>query len=113
MTRVDVDWYGDEVGALVDAAISRGVRRGLDMIAETSQDYVLVHTGELKRSQGTSQDGNRGTVYYTDSKAVGAHENLRDAPRTPGTRAKFLEIAQAERHDDVVDAIGDEIRKVL
>lgn len=116
MARVDVDWYGDETNALVDAAVARGLGKGLDMVAETSQDYVLVQTGELKRSQGTSQDGNEGTVYYTDSKAVGAHENLTVTPhrnRNPQARAKFLELAMAERDGDVKDAIADEIRKVL
>lgn len=116
MARVDVNWHGDEAVVRVDAAIARGVGKGLDMIAETSQDYVLVQTGELKRSQGTSQDGNSGTVYYTDSKAVGAHENLTVTPhrnRNPQARAKFLELAMAERDGDVKDVIGDEVRRVL
>lgn len=116
MARVDVDWHGDEVNALVDAAIARGLGKGLAAVADTSNDYVLVQTGELKRSQGTSQDGNSGTVYYTDSKAVGAHENLTDTPsrrRNPQARAKFLEIALAERADDFKEAVRDEVRKVL
>lgn len=113
MARVDIEWHGERAEAAADAAVARGIARGLDMIAETSQDYVLVQTAELKRSKGTSQDGDSGSVYYTDSKAVGAHENLKDRPRTPGTRAKFLEIALAERGDDAVDAIRDEVRKAL
>lgn len=112
MARVDVDWYGDEAVALVDAAIARGINKGLDMIAETSQRWVLVQTGELKLSQNQSQDANSGTVYYTDSKAVGAHENLTVTPHG-GKRAKYLELALAERGDDAVDAIGDEIRRAL
>lgn len=116
MARVDVEWYGERAEAAVEAAIRRGVGKGLDMIAETSQDGVLEQTGELKRSQGTSQDGDSGTVFYTDSKAVGAHENLTVTPnrrRNPGARAKFLELALAERADEVVDAIGDEVRRAL
>ena len=112
MARVDIEWHGERAEAAVDAAVARGIARGLRMIAETSQDYVLVQTGELKRSQGTSQDGDSGSVYYTDSKAVGAHENLTVTPRN-NKRAKFLEIALAERGDDAVDAIRDEVRKVL
>lgn len=113
MARVTVEWHGDHADTAVDAGIERGVARGLEMIAETSQDRVLVHMSELKRSQKTSHDGDAGTVYYTDSKAVGAHENLTITPRTPGTSPKFLEQALAERGDEAVDAIGDEIRKQL
>ena len=112
MARVDVDWYGERAEAAVDAAVARGIPKGLDLIAETSQDYVLVQTGELKRSQGTSSDGDSGTVFYTDSKAVGAHENLTVTPRN-GKRAKFLEIALAERGDEAIDAIADEVRRAL
>lgn len=113
---VHVEWHGERVEAAVDARISAGVRRGLDAIAETSQDYVLVRTGELKRSQGTDVDGDSGSVYYTDSKAVGAHENLTVTPhryRNPNARAKFLELALVERKDDALREIADAIRDVL
>ncbi|MGY1773505.1 hypothetical protein [Blastococcus sp. SYSU D00813] len=112
MAHVEMNWHGEQAEAAVDAGIARGLRRGLDMIAERSQDYVLVHTGELKASQGTSVGGDTGSVYYTDSKAVGAHENLTVTPRA-GKRAKFLELALAERGDEALDAIGDEVRKAL
>jgi hypothetical protein len=112
MARVVVEWHGELAVEAADAAIARGVSRGLDMIAETSQDRVLVDTGELKNSQNQSQDGNSGTVYYTDSKAVGAHENLTVTPRR-GKRAKFLESALNDRRDDVGRAIGEELRKAL
>lgn len=116
MARVDVDWHGDEADALVSAAIVRGVGKGLDAIADTAQERVLEHTGELKRSQRTSQDGDSGAVYYTDSKAVGAHENLAVTPRknrNPGAQAKFLESALNDRRDDALRAIADELRDVL
>lgn len=112
MARVDVDWHGDEIDPLIEAAIGRGITKGLNAISETSQDRVLVQTGELKASHFTSASGMTGSVGYTDSKAVGAHENLTVTPRR-GKQAKFLESALHERGDDAVRAIADEIRDVL
>lgn len=111
-----VEWYGERAEAAASAGIRRGIGGALDSIAATSQDYVLVQTGELKRSQGTSVDGESGTVYYTDSKAVGAHENLTDTPhrwRNPQARAKFLELAVHERKDDALREIADGLREAL
>lgn len=108
----DLVWHGDRVLAIIEAAAARGVSEGIDMIAETSQDRVLIQTGELKRSQGTSKDGLQGSVYYTDSKAVGAHENLTVTPKR-GKRAKFLESAGTDRGPDAYQAIAEEIRRVL
>lgn len=107
-----LEWHGDRVMAALDAAGTRGVSDGIDMIAETSQNRVLVQTGELKRSQGTDKQGLSGSVYYTDSKAVGAHENLTVTPRR-GKQAKFLESAANDRREDIVRAIAEEIRRIL
>jgi len=107
-----LEWHGDRVEALIDEAGARGVSDGIDMIAETSQERVLYMTGELSRSNRTEKRGLEAVTGYTDSKAVGAHENLAVTPRR-GRRAKFLESAANDRRDDVRDAIADHIRKVL
>lgn len=116
MARVDIDWHGERVIAVTDVALERAVTKGLKPIADTADDRVLVQTGELKRSQKTSSAGNVGAVTYTDSKAVGAHENLTDTPhrhRNPNAQAKFLESALNERRGDALRAIADELRDVL
>lgn len=107
-----LDWHGERVLALLEAAAAKGVGDGIDMIAETSQDRVLVQTGELKRSNKTIKQGTQAVTGYTDSKAAAAHENLAVTPRN-GKRAKFLESAAADRREDVVRAIAEHIRKVL
>lgn len=112
MARVDVDWHGDEVIAYTDAALERAVRAGLRPIAETSNDRVPVQSGELKRSRRTVAEGNRGAVTYTDSKAVGAHENL-TARLRGGKQPKFLEGALVERRDDVLREVADSLRDAL
>ena len=111
MSRVEVKWYGDR--GIPDAAISRGVRQSLDDIAEVSQDRVPVQTTELKRSQGTSQDGNSGTVYYTDNKAAVAHENPRKHRYRNGKSEKYLESALNDGADDFVANLARELREVL
>lgn len=110
---VRMEWHGERAEAEIDAAITRGIDAGLEPIAETSQDRVLVEWGDLWRSQRTSVAGNVGAVTYTDSKAVGAHENLAVTPQKPGTRAKFLESALEDRKDDALRAIADKLRDAL
>lgn len=107
-----LEWHGREILQLIEAAGHRGVVKGIKAIAETSQERVLVQTGELKRSQRRQTKGLQGVVGYTDSKAVGAHENLTVTPRN-GKQAKFLESAAHDRGDDVLALIAEEIRKVL
>jgi N-methylhydantoinase B/oxoprolinase/acetone carboxylase alpha subunit len=109
-------WHGTEVRRLIEEAGHRGIVEGVKEIQKTSQDRVLVQTGELKRSSRRKTEGLKGIVYYTDSKAVGAHENLAVNPKTgrnPNAQAKFLESAASDRRDDIVRTIAEEIRKVL
>lgn len=107
-----LEWHGERVLALIEAAAARGIGDGIDMIAETSQDKVPVQTSELKRSQRTDKQGLTGSVYYTDSKAAAAHENL-DVRLRNGKTAKYLEKAAHERADDVLRAVAEQIRRVL
>jgi hypothetical protein len=106
-------WHGEAVLALIEAAGARGVDEGIDIIGDLSQERVLVETGALKRSRRTVRQGLQAAVGYTDSKAVGAHENLTATPKHPGTRPKFLESAATDSRDDVVRAIADQLRKAL
>ncbi|HYF71185.1 MAG TPA: hypothetical protein VD864_00110 [Nocardioides sp.] len=109
-------WHGDAVIRLIEAAGSRGVDEGIDIIGDLSQERVLVQTGDLKRSRRTVRQGLQAAVGYTDSKAVGAHENLAVTPdrkKNPQARPKFLESAANDSHGKVRDAVADNIRKVL
>jgi hypothetical protein len=106
-------WRGDAVNRLIEAAGQRGVDEGIDIIGDLSQERVLVQTGELKRSRKTVRRGLTAAVGYTDSKAVGAHENLAVTPKKPGTRPKFLETAAIDSRGKVLDAIADQLRRAL
>lgn len=108
-----LDWHGDAVLTLIDAAGARGVDAGIDIIGDLSQERVLVDTGKLKRSRRTVRRGLQAAVGYTDSKAAAAHENLAVTPKRPGTRAKFLESAATDSRDDVLRAVADQLRKAL
>jgi hypothetical protein len=109
-------WHGAAVNQLIEAAGQRGVDDAIDLIGDESQERVLVDTGRLKRSRRTRRQGLTAAVGYTDSKAVGAHENLAVTPRrtkNPRAEAKFLENAARVKRDDAVRAIADQLRKVL
>jgi hypothetical protein len=109
-------WHGDAITKLIEAAGQRGVDEGIDIIGDLSQERVLVQTGALKRSRRTVRRGLTAAVGYTDSKAVGAHENLAVTPnrrKNPNARPKFLESAANDSRGKVRDAIADNIRKVL
>jgi hypothetical protein len=111
-----LDWHGDRVLAVIEAAAAQGVSDGIDLIAETAKTRVLVQTGELRRSQRTEKHGLQAVTGFTDSKAVGAHENLAvnvHQNRNPQAQAKFLESAAADRRGDVRDTIADHIRRAL
>lgn len=108
-----VEWYGERAEAAADAGISGGIRRGLDEISDLSQQRVPVLTTELKRSHGTSHDGNSGSVYYTDNKAAVAHENPRKRRYRNGKREKYLESAMNDGADNFLQALAAELREVL
>lgn len=105
-------WNGAEVRRLVEEAGHKGLVQAAKEVAKTAQERVLVQTGELKRSQRRQTKGLEAVIYYTDSKAVGAHENLTVTPRN-GKQAKFLESAANDRREDIVRAIAEELRKIL
>lgn len=107
-----LDWHGDRVLALIEAAAAKGVGDGIDLIADESQERVLVQTGELKRSNKTIKQGLQAVTGYTDSKAAAAHENLTVTPRN-GKQAKFLESAANDRSADVLAAVAEHIKRVL
>jgi hypothetical protein len=109
-------WHGDAVNRLIEAAGSRGVDDAIDVIGDESQNRVLVQTGALKRSRRTTRQGLRAAVGYTDSKAVGAHENMAVRPnrrKNPNAQAKFLESAARDKQADAVEAIAAALRKAL
>lgn len=107
-----LEWHGEECEALILAAAADGLGDALGIVAESSQDKVPVMTGELKRSQFTSQDGLRGVVGYRDSKAAAAHENLHVRLRN-GKQAKFLETAVVENLSRIEAAVSDAVRRAL
>lgn len=107
-----LEWHGDRVLALIEAAAAEGVGDGIDLIADESQNRVPYQTRELMNSQQTRKRGLQAVTGYTDSKAAAAHENLAVNLRH-GRRAKFLESAARDKREDVVRAVAEKIRRVL
>jgi hypothetical protein len=109
-------WYGTEVRKLIRAAGTKGLRDGNNLVRETSQQRVPVRTAELKRSMRHKTEDGQSVIYYTDSKAAVAHEDLTVnywTWRQAQARAKFLESAAHDRGPEVLAAVADAIRKVL
>jgi hypothetical protein len=109
----ELEWHGDEVLAIIRAAAAHGLGDATDQIAQTSQDRVPYQTRELMRSQHVVKDDLHTEIYYTDSKAAAAHENIHGRVYRRGRRAKFLESAADDHREDTVRSVAEEIRRVL
>lgn len=97
--------------AAIKAGETAGLTAVLDEVLDVSQRLVPVDTGELKRSGRVQVSGNEGAVFYTDSKAVGAHEDLRGRNRTG--QAKFLEQPLMDAPTAKAERVAAEIRSRL
>lgn len=94
-------------------AASNGLERAAAHIERVSLTRVPIgDTGELAASSAHRTDGLKATVGYSDSKAVGAHEDL-DDQHDAGRTAKFLENAGNSERRTATDLIADQIRQTL
>ncbi len=97
--------------AAIDAGGRAGLEKVLDRVLAGSQRLVSVDTGELRASGRVQMSGTEGAVFYTDSKAVGAHEDLRGRNKTG--QAKFLEQPLMDAPSAKAETIAAEIRSRL
>lgn len=108
-----LEWHGNEVRRLIEEAGHKGLVEAVAEVAKEARQRTPVMTRDLVRSQRRETKGLTGVIYYTDSKAAAAHENLHERTYRNGKQAKFLESAANDKRDDVVRLIAEHIKGVL
>ena len=102
----------------ISSALRPGLVRALKETAETvaarASGTAPRASGRLADSVVVKVDEQRmiAGIGFTDSKAVGAHEEMH-AHLDAGKRPKFLELALQERKEDLMRAAEREMRKVF
>ena len=106
-------WNGRQVQALINDAGHKGLVEAAKDVAQEARRRTPVMTRDLVKSQRRETKGLTAVIYYTDSKAAAAHENLQGREYRNGKQAKFLESAASDKHEDIVEAVAEAIRKAL
>jgi hypothetical protein len=108
------------INYLEDDAALIAIDAALDPIFATSQYYVPVDTGKLKKSGfkevGTFRGRPRGIVGYAKGGdphyATIVHEDM-EMSHKPPTSAKFLERAFKEEQDEALRRAAESLKKVF
>lgn len=106
------EWNDDDVLALVEEAVARGLQAGADLLLDESNRLAPIETGDLIRSGRAEADEEEAAVGYNTPYAVRQHEDL-SYRHDAGRQAKFLETALNHNADRIIDTIADEIREHL
>ncbi|MDJ0027475.1 hypothetical protein QM583_10260 [Gordonia alkanivorans] len=106
------EWNDDDVLALIEEAVERGLQTGADLLLDESNRLAPIETGDLIRSGNTGVDSEEAAVGYNTPYAIRQHEDL-SYRHDSGREAKFLEKALHRNADRIIDAIADEIREHL
>lgn len=98
MTRIQIDWFGNEAKASVKNGAEIGLWRAAQHVLTEANRTVPWDQGPLMRSGGTDLDrGNlEASVYYDTPYARRQHEEL-GWRHKPGKRAKWLELTLQEQ----------------
>ncbi|NUQ88959.1 MAG: hypothetical protein HOQ43_10905 [Glycomyces artemisiae] len=107
-----IRWNGPAITAAAEAAASRGLKKGAELVLQRSNVRVPIQEGTLERSGVASVDGLRAAVSYDTPYAKRQHEDM-TLRHDSGRSAKFLEKALTESGQDVLDLIAAEIRREL
>lgn len=103
---------GDRTPEITPAIAEPGMLAGAELILDESNRRVPHETGTLERSGNTAAQGYDAAVGYNTPYAVRQHEEV--GYHHPGKgEAKYLENAVNSSKDEVLGAIGDEIRRRL
>ncbi|QMU22893.1 hypothetical protein [Gordonia rubripertincta] len=106
------EWNDDDVLALIEEAVERGLQTGADLLLEESNRLAPIETGDLIRSGNTAVDSEEAAVGYNTPYAIRQHEDL-SYRHDSGREAKFLEKALNRNADRIIDTVADEIREHL
>lgn len=99
------------VSAKAEAAVARGVQKGLEHIGEVSRPLVPVERGLLRDSQHIEAEGDHGSIgYYTDY-AVYVEEILTN--KHPHGQAKYLGQPMETEAQTAIGFVADEVREAL
>lgn len=106
------EWNDDDILALIEEAVARGLQAGADLLLDESNRLAPIETGDLIRSGRAVADEEEATVGYNTPYAVRQHEDL-SYRHDAGRQAKYLETALNHNADRIIDTIADEIREHL
>jgi len=106
------EWNDDDVLALIEEAVERGLQAGADLLLDESNRMAPIETGDLIRSGRAVANADEAAVGYNTPYAARQHEDL-SYRHDSGREAKFLEKALNRNADRIIDAVADEIREHL
>ncbi|MDH3021547.1 hypothetical protein QEN41_16315 [Gordonia alkanivorans] len=106
------EWNDDDVLALIEEAVERGLQTGADLLLDESNRLAPIETGDLIRSGRAVAAEEEAAVGYNTPYAIRQHEDL-SYRHDSGREAKFLEKALHRNADRIIDAVADEIREHL
>lgn len=102
----------DAVIEAIEAAATRGLQAGADLLLDESNRLAPIETGDLIRSGTATADSETAEVGYSSPYAARQHEEL-GYRHDSGRQAKFLETAMHHNADRINEAIADEFRDAL
>jgi len=106
MTKVQLEWHGDEVLAAITGATFDGLVLGAEHLLQVSSGIAPHEEGDLERSGDidTDEDDLKVSVYYDRKYAVRQHEEL-TWRHDEGRRAKYLEEPMGTEADVILAII--------
>jgi hypothetical protein len=108
----ELTWNGDEVLAVLDEALMRGLQVGGEHILTESRKVAPLDEGTLERSGTVTPDPDKLQVIisYDTPYAVRQHEEL-DWRHAPGRTAKYLERPLTEEGPTALQLLAAEMRR--
>lgn len=105
-------WRGQEALSEIKEAQKKANAAGAEFILGESNRKVPHEYGDLERSGTADHDEDGFTVSYGTVYAVPQHEIL-DYQHSDGREAKFLENAAINNREQLLEVMGDEIKRHL
>ncbi|WP_427870544.1 hypothetical protein [Leucobacter luti] len=115
MIGVTVEWFGDEVGARIAAAVPDGLNYAAELLRTWSVEAAPIRDGVLRGSAQVTPASAGSPVAYVSFDTVYAwrqHEEI-GWNHPGGGGAKYLEGPLVSREAELLEAIASRIRGVL
>ena len=110
MTRIDLDWHGRRVEAVIAEGAADGAEAAAKLLLELANRRVPLETGALLESgRVTTDETGTAAVSYADENAVRQHEDPY-YEHDPGRSRKYLEIPMLTQRDAMLREVAEEIR---